>query len=840
MRQNGTFHLPKSIVESQPVNIAVIGSGYVGLVVAACFAEIGHTVICVDKDAAKIAELKRGNVPIHEHCLPELLQRNCASRLSFTTSLGNAVAQSEAIFIAVGTPALENGETDMSSVEDAAREIANSVNGYKVIVAKSTVPVSTSDFITRVVLRNGVPRDMFDVVVNPEFLCEGTGITDFLHPDRIVVGTASEDAYKLLERIYRPLTSGQYYTSCFSVKGARTISFPPPLLRTSTKSAELLKYASNAFLATKISFINSIANICDAVGADISEIAQGMGMDQRIGPRFLAAGIGYGGSCFPKDIKSLRTISGKAGVNFRLLDEVERINEIQQANFLHKIRSTLGQLQGKKLGVLGLSFKGGTDDVRESPAIHLVRTLIADGCAITAYDPAGMKNSKEVLPKGSVVFAENAYQVMDGADALVVLTDWAEFSQLDVLQIKQRLGCPIVLDGRNMFDSNTMKEMGLTYVCVGHSADEIPAVKQMPSTGKRKRRALVTGAAGFLGSHMVDALLAEGCAVLGVDNLVTGRVQNIQHLDRDTHFDFLKHDISEPFDPGAVDMVFNMASPASPVDYTLHGVETLLVGSSGTRNALDIARRYRAKFLHCSTSECYGDPLIHPQPESYWGHVNPIGPRSVYDESKRFSEALIMAYHRYYGSDTRLVRIFNTYGPRLQLNDGRVISNFLRQALCEEDLTIYGDGSQTRSFCYISDQIDGLLRLMHSDEHYPVNIGNPEEFTILECANEVLVTTGSESRLVFRPLPQDDPKQRCPDITRAKTLLGWAPKVKLSQGLHLSIPWFAENLGKRVANKHLVPLRTALPVLNEFPLRAVPSRPGELVGCKNFELQDIV
>lgn len=829
MWENGTIHSSESILESQPVRIAVIGAGHVGLVVAACFAEIGHTVVSVDDDAAKIAELGQGKVPIHEHFLPELLQRHWPSRLSFTTSLSDAVAQSEAIFIAVGTPALENGEADMSSVEEVARGIADSVNGYKVIVEKSTVPVSTSDFITRILLRNGTRRDMFDVASNPEFLREGTGVTDFLHPDRIIVGTASEDAYKLLERIYHPLTSGRYYKSLFSVEGGRSVSRPAPLLRTSAESAELIKHASNAFLATKISFINSIANICDAVQADISEVAQGLGMDQRIGPRFLAAGVGYGGSCFPKDTKSLRAISSRAGVDFRLLDEVERINEVQQANFLRKIRFALGQPRGKKLGVLGLSFKGGTDDVRESPAIRVVLSLIADGCIITAYDPAAMKNAQAVLPEGSVAFAENAYQVMDEADALVVLTDWVEFSHLDMVQIKQRLGSPIVLDGRNMFDSSAMKEMGLTYVCVGRPSDGLVTAKQASSAGKRKKRALVTGAAGFLGSHMVDALLAEGYSVLGVDNLLTGRVKNIQHLNGDPHFEFLRHDISEPFDPGTMDMVFNMASPASPVDYTLHGVETLLVGSSGTRNALEIARRYKAKFLHCSTSECYGDPLIHPQPESYWGHVNPIGPRSVYDESKRFSEALIMAYHRYYGVDTRLVRIFNTYGPRLQLNDGRVISNFLRQALCGEDLTIYGDGSQTRSFCYVSDQIDGLLRLMHSDEHYPVNIGNPEEFTILECANEVLAATGSESRLVFRSLPQDDPKQRCPDITRAKTLLGWTPKVRLPQGLHLSIPWFAENIGKKADNEHLASRHITLPALIELPLRTGPSRTITLV-----------
>ena len=305
-------------------------------------------------------------------------------------------------------------------------------------------------------------------------------------------------------------------------------------------------------------------------------------------------------------------------------------------------------------------------------------------------------------------------------------------------------------------------------------------------------RALVTGSAGFLGSHMVDALLGDGHHVIGVDNLLTGNYRNFAHLSNEPRFDFAEQDITRPFDPGKVDLVFNMASPASPADYAMYGIETLMVGSVGVRNVLELAKKYSAQFLHCSTSECYGDPLEHPQTETYWGNVNPIGPRSVYDESKRFAEALVMAYHRYERVDTRLVRIFNTYGPRLQANDGRVISNFLRQALDGVDLTIYGDGSQTRSFCYVTDQIEGQLRLMTSQEHTPVNIGNPEEFTILECAEAVLAITGSKSKLAFEPLPEDDPKQRRPDISKARELLGWEPKIALEEGLRLTIPWFQE------------------------------------------------
>jgi dTDP-glucose 4,6-dehydratase len=305
-------------------------------------------------------------------------------------------------------------------------------------------------------------------------------------------------------------------------------------------------------------------------------------------------------------------------------------------------------------------------------------------------------------------------------------------------------------------------------------------------------RALVTGGAGFLGSHLCDALLCEGYSVIAVDNLLTGRMSNIEHLRREGNFEFQHLDINRSFDCGEIDYVFHFASPASPVDYMVHGIETLKVGSLGTLHALEVAKKYRAKYLISSTSECYGDPLEHPQKETYRGNVNAIGPRSVYDEAKRFSEALTMAYHRYHSLDTRIVRIFNTYGPRMHLNDGRVIPNFMKQALLGEDLTVYGDGSQTRSFCYVSDEVEGFLRLSRSDEHLPVNIGNPDEFTILECARHVIAVTESKSQIRYEELPQDDPKQRKPDITKAKTLLGWEPRINLDSGLRMSLEYFRQ------------------------------------------------
>ncbi len=305
-------------------------------------------------------------------------------------------------------------------------------------------------------------------------------------------------------------------------------------------------------------------------------------------------------------------------------------------------------------------------------------------------------------------------------------------------------------------------------------------------------RILITGGAGFIGSHLTERLIGEGHDILCVDNLITGTPQNLAALKTSPRLTFLQHDISKPLDvPGAIDTVLHLASPASPPDYLKYPIPTLKVGSLGTLNSLGLAKAKGAKFLLASTSEVYGDPQIHPQPESYWGHVNPVGPRGVYDEAKRFAEALTMAYHREHGVDTRIMRIFNTYGPRMRLNDGRAMPNFLTQALRGEPITVYGDGSHTRSFCYVDDLVEGLVRLLQSDYTDPVNLGNPEEFTVLQLAKEILKLTKSASKIEFRPLPQDDPKQRCPDISVAKRVLKWTPAVKLEQGLPKTAEWFA-------------------------------------------------
>jgi UDPglucose 6-dehydrogenase len=451
------------------MHIAVVGSGYVGLVAGACFADFGHTVILVDNDEQKLTALQNGQCPIHEKFLAELLQRHRGGRLTFSDDLHSAVAASDAIFIAVGTPPTEAGHADLSYVESVACSIPGAINGYKVIVEKSTVPVYTSEWVRKILLRNAAAADSFDVASNPEFLREGTAVTDFLYPDRIVIGADSERCAEVLRKIYAPLTDGSYYKRPDAIPRPDRAQIPPPLIVTSSKSAELTKHASNAFLAMKISFINAVATVCESVGANVQQVCEGIGTDSRIGPRFLNPGIGYGGSCFPKDLKAFRAVAHESGYEFRLLDEVMQINEEQRRRFLQKVRSALWTLRGKHLAVLGLAFKGGTDDVRESPAIALVETLLQEGSRISAYDPAAHERAREVL-KSKVAFAENPYEAARGADALLILTEWDEFAALDLPRLRGLLKYPVVIDGRNLYKPESMAALGFTYYSVGRAA----------------------------------------------------------------------------------------------------------------------------------------------------------------------------------------------------------------------------------------------------------------------------------------------------------------------------------------------------------------------------------
>ena len=432
------------------MDISIIGSGYVGLVTGACFADVGHHVICVDNDAEKVKQLKAGEIPIYEPGLEEIIHRNVsAQRLHFTGNIQEAVERSQIIFIAVPTPPLPDGDVDLSFVEKVAREIAGVLTDYRVIVDKSTVPVKTGEKVAESIKRYNRHGAKFDVVSNPEFLREGCAVADLMHPDRIVIGAQSEQAIDLMKKVYEP--------------------FMAPILVTDVSSAELIKHCANSFLALKISYINAVSAICEASGADVEKVADGIGMDHRIGRDFLNAGIGYGGSCFPKDIAAFIAISEQLGRPFTLLKEVQRINEGQKARFLKTIRETLWVLREKRIAVWGLTFKPDTDDLRSSVAIEVVEQLLREGAQVVAYDPKAMQKARSIKAIADAEFASSALEAVTDAEALIIATDWNEFANVDLAVLKDKMRTPIVFDGRNLLDPETMRQFGFNYYSIGRA-----------------------------------------------------------------------------------------------------------------------------------------------------------------------------------------------------------------------------------------------------------------------------------------------------------------------------------------------------------------------------------
>lgn len=431
------------------MHIAVIGTGYVGLVTGACFAEFGVDVTCVDVDTSKIEKLNNGVIPIYEPGLDQIVEKNVkAGRLHFTIDIKSAVESARVVFLAVGTPPKADGSPDMSYYQQAAKDVADAMNGYKVLVTKSTVPIGTGKWLREFVSANMKTETDFGVASNPEFLREGAAIDDFMRPDRVVIGSNEEEAIEVMKELYRPL-----------------YLIETPIVITSLEAAELIKYAANAFLATKITFINEIANLCDAIGCDVHDVARGMGMDNRIGRKFLHPGPGYGGSCFPKDTRALTTVADQFGVETRIVDAVIEANERQRDAMIPKIESLVGDLRGKKVGVLGLSFKPETDDMRESPAIEIVHAMIERGATVRAFDPVAMDEARHFL--NGIEYATDEYDAIDGADALVIITEWNQFRALDMEKVKQLLKSPKIADLRNIYEPGDMREMGFDYVGVG-------------------------------------------------------------------------------------------------------------------------------------------------------------------------------------------------------------------------------------------------------------------------------------------------------------------------------------------------------------------------------------
>jgi UDPglucose 6-dehydrogenase len=431
------------------MNICVVGSGYVGLVTGVCLADFGMHVVGVDKDHAKVEALSRGKVPIYEPGLETLVQKNMEEgRLRFTTELGSAIEEAQVVFIAVGTPPKLDGSADLTFIREVASSIAQHLNGYKIIVTKSTVPIGTGRMIEAIVREGAGSRHKFAVVSNPEFLREGSAIEDFMHPDRVVIGTKDPRAAELMKDVYSPLAAADV-----------------PFIVTDVETAELIKYASNGFLATKISFINEVAQICEAWGANVEVVSKGMGLDNRIGPKFLSAGPGYGGSCFPKDTRAVAQIARDQGLEFRIIEAVLEVNEVTQKRMIAKIETALGEIAGKTVAVLGLSFKPNTDDMRESPALPIVQGLLDRGATVRAFDPEAMEGCKPLFP--AVVYCENAYDTAEGADALVIVTEWNQFRKLELDRLMELLREPLVIDLRNLYDPEKMAVAGFHYISIG-------------------------------------------------------------------------------------------------------------------------------------------------------------------------------------------------------------------------------------------------------------------------------------------------------------------------------------------------------------------------------------
>jgi UDPglucose 6-dehydrogenase len=431
------------------MQIAVIGTGYVGLVTGACFAEFGVDVTCVDVDTAKIEKLRNGTIPIYEPGLDQIVEKNAsAGRLHFTTDLKSAVEQAKVVFLAVGTPPKEDGSPDMSFYQQAAMDVANAMNGYKVLVTKSTVPIGTGKWLREFVSANLKTETEFGVASNPEFLREGAAIDDFMRPDRVVIGSNEPPAIEVMKELYRPL-----------------YLIETPIVITSLEAAELIKYAANAFLATKITFINEVANLCDAIGCDVHDVARGMGMDNRIGHKFLHPGPGYGGSCFPKDTRALTTVADQFGVETRIVDAVIEANDRQREAMIPKIEKVVGDLKGKKIGVLGLSFKPETDDMRESPAIEIIHQMIERGATVRAFDPVAMAEARHFI--NGIEYATDEYDAIDGADALVIITEWNQFRALNMEKVRELLNSPKIVDLRNIYEPVDMRALGFEYVGVG-------------------------------------------------------------------------------------------------------------------------------------------------------------------------------------------------------------------------------------------------------------------------------------------------------------------------------------------------------------------------------------
>ncbi|WP_289139690.1 nucleotide sugar dehydrogenase [uncultured Brevibacillus sp.] len=772
------------------MKVLVVGCGYVGLTTGCVLGYLGHDVTMLDVDPKKVQMLQQGNIPIFERGLQEVLHQ-AADRIQFTADWDEVDVSVDAIMIAVGTPSLDSGEVDLSYVEQAVVQVAGRLEAEHrpLLVIKSTVPIGTGKRMRQLVEQERAKKGKAGRVILasiPEFLREGEALHDTLYPDRIVVGLESPDGHSLIQDLFCPLLE-QSFLPPSSVSRPKMFS-KPELVLTDIASAEMIKYASNAFLAMKISFINEFANLAEKTGADIVDVARGIGLDKRIGPRFLQAGIGWGGSCFGKDTQAVLQMGKQHQCEMALVDAAVQVNQRQREWVLQKLRARLRTIEGRTVGILGLAFKPNTDDLRDAPSLDIIRRLVDEGARVKVYDPVATPNCQRQFPNLGVTYSLSAEEVFTDADAIILVTEWEEFRHLPYERLALEMNNRLLIDSRNFLDRSRASSIGYEVVGIGRKREEPTA------------RVLVTGGAGFIGSHLVDSLLAEGFEVMVIDNYDPYYSRTVKERNLRTHqsysqYHFVEADIADrdamekvfrDFRPEKVIHLAAKAGVRPSVQNPLAYVQTNVVG---TTHLLDLSVAWGVKkFIFGSSSSVYG--VNEKVPFSEKDAIN--RPASPYAATKVTGEALCQSYQNCYGLPVIALRFFTVFGPRQRPD--LAIQTFTRKMLNGEPIQLFGDGTTSRDYTFVEDIVAGIRKAMdyESDSFEVFNLGNDQPTSLMDLVGLLEKLLDKKAQIDWLPMQTGDVPITWADLERSKRLLGYRPQTSLEAGLEQYLTWYQE------------------------------------------------
>ncbi|GAA4707904.1 nucleotide sugar dehydrogenase [Brevibacillus fulvus] len=768
------------------MHIWMIGSGYVGLTTGCMFAYLGHQVTLLDTDAEKIARLQAGEIPFHEKGLPEVFAA-ARKNMAFTCRWDDFSTGADVVMVAVGTPSRESGDVDLSYVHTVAREIGRRlIARHLPILLKSTVPIGTAKEVQAIIQQELDNREWpgsITVIANPEFLREGEALQDAFYPDRLIVGTDDGQCLSTVHQLYQPLLEQRFHPPAGVF---RPVGYAAPaLLVTNSATAEMIKYASNAFLAMKISFINEFANLADKVGADIIDVAKGIGLDKRIGPHFLQAGIGWGGSCFGKDTKAIVQLGKQHATPMQLIEATLAVNQQQRQKVLHLLMDELSDLHGRTIGILGLAFKPNTDDLRDAPALELIEQLAKYGARVKVFDPVAMETCQKLFPTLDVNYCDNVDALFDGTDAVILVTEWEQFRDLPFSRLGQYMTEKRVIDTRNFWDPARLRNAGFSYRGIGRG--------QLP----RKERVLVTGGAGFIGSHLVDQLLAEGFDVHVIDMFddfyeIAQKEKNIQHHLHSRHYSLSRVDICQRdklediFAAWQPEIVIHLAARAGVRPSVQNAAAYVETNVTGTLHLLDLAAKYKVKrFIFGSSSSVYGlndkvpfceeDPLL--------------SVASPYAATKIAGESLCQSYSNCYGLDVIVLRFFTVYGPRQRPD--LAIHTFVHKMMNDQPIQLYGDGTTSRDYTFVSDIVSGIRRAMEAElsGYHVFNLGNDQPTKLIELVNALEWAIGKKAKIEWLPLQVGDVPATWADLQKSRQVLKYQPTVTLEQGLSNYLDW---------------------------------------------------